>query len=215
MERLTKAKYNRETNTKYVAKDVTSVIESLGAYEDILEKYEISNSRELERLIIVGKAAYARIKLAMGHRVYFVSGKKIKKAHLVGYADNGMSLDQLVIEKKGQTATIPYNHIYISKHEAKRARKGRQLYSLNKKQFALIFGSIPFKKNCYLLEVGRGTDSFVVVQKVFKTYFTTLITEKMNLEEIKSKYNFDIINEYPKERKEYEERVKHLKDKWI
>lgn len=215
MERLTKAKYNRETKTKYSSEDNIKSIEKLGLLEDLLDKHSISNITELERLIIVGKAGYARIKLAMGHRIYFVSGKKIRKANLVGYADNGMSLDQLVIEKNGQTATIPYNHIYISKHEAKRARKGRQLYSLNKKQFALIFGTTPFKKNSYLLEVGRGTDSFVVVQKVFKTYFKSLTAKEISIEELKDKYNFDILQEFPKERKEYEERVKHLKDKWI
>ena len=215
MERLTKKKYNSQTKTQYVSESSQEVVEKLGKIEDVLERHKINSVVELERFLILGNAGYARIRLAMGHRVYFVSGKKIRKAHLVGYADNGMSLDQLVLEKKGQVATLPYDHIYISRHEAKRARKGRQLYSLNKTQFAKIFGTVPFKKKCYLLEVGRGTDSFVVVQKVFKAYFKTLLPSELNINDLREKYEFDILTEYTKERKEYEDRVKHLKDKWI
>lgn len=215
MIRFTKPKYNKETKANYVVVDDKEAIERLGRIEDILEKYNIENNIELERLVILGSSAYSRIKLAMGHRVYFLSGKKIRRAHLIGYADNGLSLDELLIEKKGQTATIPYTHLYISRHEVKRAKKGRQLYHLNKKQFESILNSTKYKKKTYLLECGRGTDTFVVVQKVLKAYYKTLLDKEYTLEELKAKFNFDIEKEFPKERKEYVEKAKHIKDKWI
>lgn len=215
MIRFTKPKYNKDNKTNYVVSNPVQACERLGRIEDILEKYNIENNIELERLIILGSSAYSRIKLAMGHRVYFLSGKKIRRAHLIGYADNGLSLDELLIEKKGQTATIPYTHLYISRHEVKRARKGRQIYHLNKKQFELIFKDAKYKKKTYLLECGRGTDEFVVVQKVLKAYYKTLLDKEYTLEELKEKFNFDIEKEYPKERKEYVELSKHIKDKWI
>lgn len=215
MIRFTKPKHNKETKANYVVVDEKEAIERLGRIEDILEKYNIENNIELERLVILGSSAYSRIKLAMGHRVYFLSGKKIRRAHLIGYADNGLSLDELVIEKKGQTATIPYTHLYISRHEVKRAKKGRQLYHLNKKQFESILNSTKYKKKTYLLECGRGTDTFVVVQKVLKAYYKTLLDKEYTLEELKAKFNFDIEKEFPKERKEYVEKAKHIKDKWI
>ncbi len=215
MIRFTKPKYNKETKANYVVVDDKKAIERLGRIEDILEKYNIENNIELERLVILGSSAYSRIKLAMGHRVYFLSGKKIRRAHLIGYADNGLSLDELLIEKKGQTATIPYTHLYISRHEVKRAKKGRQLYHLNKKQFESILNSTKYKKKTYLLECGRGTDTFVVVQKVLKAYYKTLLDKEYTLEELKAKFNFDIEKEFPKERKEYVEKAKHIKDKWI
>lgn len=215
MVRYTKPKYNKENKTNYVVFDELAATERLGRLEDILEKYNIDNNIELERLVILGSSAYSRIKLAMGHRVYFLSGKKIRRAHLIGYADNGLSLDELLIEKKGQTATIPYTHLYISRHEVKRAKKGRQLYHLNKKQFETILTNTNYKKKTYLLECGRGTDTFVVVQKVLKAYYKTLLDKEYTLEELKTKFNFDIEQEFPKERKEYVEKVKHIKDKWI
>ena len=215
MERLTKHKYNKDTNTKYISVNQDEAIERLGEIEDILEKYKFESDIELERHLILGASAYSRIKLAMGNKVYFLSGNKIRKAKLIGYAQNGMSLDELLIEKKDQTASIPYTHLYISKHEARRARKGRQIYSLGKKEFELIFKNSPFKKKCFLLEVGRGTDTFVIVQKVFKTYYKTLDSNEYNINDLKEKFGLDILLVYPKERKEYQERTKHIKDKWI
>ncbi len=215
MIRYTKPRYNKETKTNYIVQDNQEAIERLGRIEDILDKYQIENNIELERLIILGSSAYSRIKLAMGHRVYFLSGKKIRRAHLIGYANNGLSLDELLIEKKGQTATIPYTHLYISKHEVKRAKKGRQLYHLNKKQFEVFLPNTNYKKKTYLLECGRGTDSFIIVQKVLKAYYKTLLDKEYSFDELKEKFHFDIEKEYPKERKDYISNAKNIKDKWI
>lgn len=213
--RLTKLKYKKETKTNYVTdKSNEEVVERLGELEDILGKYNLLDSnQELERLIILGKAGYNRVKLAMGHKIYFIAGKKIKKAILVGYANNGLSLDQLIIKQDNESATIPFTHIFISRREAKRARKARQLYKLNKEQYAKIFGTKPYKKS-YLLETVRGTDDFIVVQKVFKAYFKQ-ISKSYSKEELEKNFKFDIDAEFKNERMEYLERAKFLNTKWL
>jgi len=215
--RLTKFKYNSQTKSNYISDcSKEELIERLGKLETILDKYDLlDNDVELERHIILGKAGYNRAKLAMGHRVYFVAGKKTRKAILVGYADNGMSLDQLVIKKGDQEATIPYTHIFISRREAKRAKKARQLYKLDKNQFSMIFGTRPFKKKTYLYETVRGTDSFIVVTKVLKAYYKVISTETYTLDDLKEKFGLDINKEFKNERKEYLERSKYLNTKWL
>ncbi|MCR5787456.1 MAG: hypothetical protein K6G28_07125 [Acholeplasmatales bacterium] len=214
--RLTSLKYNKEKKTKYVTNaNEDELVERLGALEDILTRNNINDDVELERLIILGHAGFSRIKLAMGHRVYVVVGNKIKKAHLKGYANSDDNLTDLIIERKEQTAIVPYNRLFISRREAHRARKARQKYKLNPEQYALIFGSKPFKKNTFLLESVRGTDTFVIVQKAFKAYFKTSYPGTFTEDELKSNFNLDIDVCFKEERAKYKEKAKYLKSKWI
>lgn len=211
--RLTKFKYDKSGNKHYETTDNVSSIEKLGKIEDILERNNIESDLELERLLILGKSAYDRVKLAMGHKVYFISGVKKRKAFLVGYANNGNSLVNLIIRKKDEEVEIPYTHLFISSREAKRARKYRQIYKLNKDQFRLIFGTRPYK-TAYLLETVRGTDNFVIVIKPYKTFFKRLTDELYTIDSLKEKYKLDIEKEFKKEREEYLDRTKYLKSKW-
>jgi hypothetical protein len=213
--RFTKLKYNKETKTNFVSdRSQTELIERLGQLENILEAHNLlDNDTELERRIILGGAGYNRVKLAMGHKVYFISGKKIRKAILKGYANNGLSLDQLVITSGQEEATIPYTHIFISRREAKRARKARQIYKLNKEEFAKIFGTKPYKKS-YLLETVRGTDEFIVVSKVLKAYYKQ-ISKSYSKDELIKNFDLDIDKDFKNERLEYLEHSKHLNAKWL
>jgi hypothetical protein len=72
--RFTKLKYNKETKTNFVSdRSQTELIERLGQLENILEAHNLlDNDTELERRIILGGAGYNRVKLAMGHKVYFI-----------------------------------------------------------------------------------------------------------------------------------------------
>ncbi len=213
--RLTKAKYDKKGSINYTSLEESEVITNkLGTFEDIMEKYDIESTSELERLIILGSHEYSRVKLAMGHKVYFISGTKKRKAILVGYANNGTSLDSVIIRKKDEEVEIPYTHLFISSRECKRARKYRQIYKLNKEQFRRIFGTRPFKQ-MYLLETVRGTDEFIVVSKPYKTYFKKVIDDTFTLESLKSKYSIDVEKEFCDRRKKYKERTKYLKTKWI
>lgn len=214
--RLTSLKYNKEKKTKYITKaSIEELTERLGILEDIISRNNVSDDVELERLIVLGHAGFSRIKLAMGHRVYVVVGNKIKKAHLNGYSNTDDNLTDLLIERKGQVAIIPYNMLFISRREARRARKARQKYRLNQEQFALIFKDRPYNKNTFLLEEVRGTDNFVIVQKVFKTYFKTAYPGSFSEEELKSNFNLDLSKEFADEKAKYKEKAKYLKSKWI
>ena len=213
--RYTKAKYDKKGSINYSSsEDISLITNQLGLYEDVMEKYKVDSLQDLERLIILGSNEYARVKLAMGHKVYFISGNKKRKAILVGYADQGNSLDSVIIRKKKEEVEIPYTHLFISSRECKRARKYRQIYKLNKEQFRRIFGTRLFKQ-MYLLETVRGTDEFIIVSKPYKTYFKKIVDDTFTLESLKSKYSIDVESEFSDKRKKYKERTKYLKTKWI
>lgn len=213
--RLTIAKYDKKGNINYTSNlDISKLTNELGSFEDVMEKYKIESVLDLERLVILGSNEYSRVKLAMGHKVYFISGTKKRKAILVGYGNDGNSLDSVIISKKGEEVEIPYTHLFISSRECKRARKYRQIYKLNKEQFRRIFGTRPFKQ-MYLLEVVRGTDEFIIVSKPYKTYFKKVIDDTFTLDALKSKYSIDVEKEFQDKRKKYKERTKYLKTKWI
>ncbi len=213
--RLTKTKYDKSGNINYESlSDIKDITNKLGKFEDIAEKYNINSFIDLERLVILGNAEYSRIKLAMGHKIYYISGTKKRKAILVGYAEDGASLDSVIIRRKEEEMEIPSTHLFISSRECKRARKYRQIYKLNKDQYRKIFGTRPYKQ-MYLLETVRGTDEFIVVSKPYKTYFKKIINEYFSIESLKDKYGIDIEKDFTKERKKYIERTKYLKTKWI
>lgn len=214
---LTQIKYDKDKKKlKYVTTATNDeVLTKLGELEEILAKYNLdsdsANYLNLDRSLLLGKSALNRIRLARGHRIYFLSGRKIRRARLVGFADNGLSLDQLEIEKKEERATIPYTRVYISRREARRAKKAVQVYRLSQAQYQKIFKNETLSKKTYLVETVRGTDEFMIYTKVFHAYYRTRLPQAFTISQLKEKYGFDIEEEFPKERKEFKKKnLKYL-----
>ena len=213
---LTKMVYDEETKKiKYTtSSSKEEILNKLGQLEEIIGKYNLdtdSNFINLDRSLLLGKSALNRIRLARGHKIYFLSGRKIRKARLVGFANNGMSLDQLEIEKNEERATIPYTRLYISRREARRAKKAVQVYKLSPEQYGKIFNGIPYSKKSYLVETARGTGEFMIYTKVFHAYYRSRLPQAFTIQELKEKYNFDVETEFAEKRKEFKKKsLKYL-----
>lgn len=205
---LTKEKYDDKNKTYFVSDaEKTVLIEKLGHLERLIEKYEVIADTDIElyenieRLFAVGNDGVARIERAIGSKVYVLSGKKLKKAYLLGFADGNTNL--ITIARKGEQTDIPYGQIYLSKREGKCERRRRQRYELNKEQFDSLFPGVPFIKNSYLMEEQPYSNVFKVYTKVFRYYYRPLSKRSYTLEELKEKFYFDIDDIYRKEKEKF------------
>lgn len=206
---LTKEKYNKQNKTFFEENaDKQDLVEKLGRIEIMLNKYNIEGKtleetyRNLERFIAVGEAGILRIERAINNKIYIITARKTKKAFLIGFSDNG-NVDDVIIERKGEQTTISYREIYISRKEARREKRGLQVYHLDKKHYDYFFPNQKYNKHTFLIEVKKGTDVFKVYTKVLKTYWRNRTEATYSIEELKEKYYFDINVDFKKEKEKF------------
>lgn len=212
---LTKEKYNQNDNTFFEQTGQTKeVVEKLGFTEKLLNKYNIEGknneetAKNLERLILLGLASKKRIERLTDNKVYFIAGRKTRRAVLRGFSEGNYPLDYVIIEKNGFQTQVPFSDIYISRKEARRQKKGLQRYPIDAKHYDYFFKGEKFAKHTFLMETKKASDEFMIYTKVFRAYYRKRSNKVFTLEELKKTYFIDIEKDYKGLREKYLKRQK-------